>query len=338
MKRNSINELPIYNKISVSKIYQNVNSNNKDHNNFDEILFGDIEKYELIKHIGSGKYSTVFLGINSNNEYYAIKILKCIPINKIYREIQILKHLINIPNVIRIYDTIKDNDSKTISIITEYQESVPFRILFPSLNIEDIRFLMYNLLICLDNCHKLGVMHRDIKPGNILISSNKKQLRLIDWGLSDFYYPETAYSVRVSTLRYKAPELLLNYQYYDYSVDIWSAGCVFAEMLCKYPFFDGRTIDEMILNLANLCGTNDLLKYIEKFGLILNDNLINQFSNNLNQNNWFKIFSIVRNSKKDESAFNLLKLMLTIDHENRITANEALKHPFFDSLKPPTFQ
>lgn len=77
-------------------------------------------------------------------------------------------------------------------------------------------------------------MHRDIKSQNILIDHNNKTLKVIDWGLAEFYFPGKAYNVRVSSKFYKAPELLLGYEYYDYSLDIWSLGAFFAALVIEY--------------------------------------------------------------------------------------------------------
>lgn len=74
----------------------------------------------------------------------------------------------------------------------------------------------------------MGIIHRDVKPHNIMIDHDKRQLRMIDWGLAEFYFPGKDYNVRVASRYFKSPELLLNYQYYDYSLDVWSTGALFA--------------------------------------------------------------------------------------------------------------
>lgn len=77
----------------------------------------------------------------------------------------------------------------------------------------------------------MGIMHRDIKPHNIIINPRSKTLRVIDWGLADFYFPNEVYSVRVASRYYKGPELLLNNPKYDYSLDLWSLGCLFGALV-----------------------------------------------------------------------------------------------------------
>ena len=74
-------------------------------------------------------------------------------------------------------------------------------------------------------------MHRDIKPHNIMYDHEKRQLEIIDWGLADFYFPNKDYNVRVASRYFKGPELLVDYQYYDYSLDIWSLGCTLASIV-----------------------------------------------------------------------------------------------------------
>ena len=190
---------------------------------------------------------------------------------------------------------------------------------------------MFLLLKSLDESHKRGIMHRDVKPGNILFSKNCKKIKLIDWGLADLYFPEHPYSVRVSTLRYKAPELLLNYQYYDYGIDIWGAGCVMAEMMIKFPFFDAPDINSMISQIALMFGMIPVRKYAEKFGLIIPSESLKNFPND-SSSQFNLLIKRIDPLKSDENAINLLNLLLEIDHEKRITASEALKHPFFLSI------
>lgn len=326
---------PTYRVITTSRIYADANANVQNYSDpFEnyEIQYGDIDRFELITPIGSGKYSIVFMGRYDEKDLCAVKTLKNVPFVKIQKEVCLLHHVESLPNVVKIIDVVKDPLTATISIITEYQQSENPRSLFPKLDLDEIRYLMFQLLTSLDATANRGVMHRDVKPGNVLISSDHKSLRLIDWGLADLYFPEKPYTVRVSTLRYKAPELLLNYQYYDYGVDVWGAGCVMAEMLVKFPFFEGHNIDEMIAQIASVCGTSAVLQYVDKYGLTLNQQALSLFPSN-QAPAWQRTICLMKPHKTDEEAISLMKKLLTVDHEERITAKEALKHPFFDPIR-----
>jgi casein kinase II subunit alpha len=199
------------------------------------------ENYEIIKKIGRGKYSEVYEGINTlNNERIVIKILKPVKKTKIRREIKILQTLKGGVNIINLIDVVRDPMTKTPALIMEYVDTgdVDFRTLYKSFTDYDIRFYIYEVLKALDYCHSKGIMHRDVKPHNIMIDHNNKRLRLIDWGLAEFYHPEQEYNVRVASRYFKGPELLIDLGSYDYSLDIWSLGCMFAGMIFqKEPFF-----------------------------------------------------------------------------------------------------
>jgi serine/threonine protein kinase len=109
--------------------------------------------------------------------------------------------------------------------------STDFKILYPRFSDLDVRYYILELLKALDYCHSRGIMHRDVKPHNVMIDHDKRQLRLIDWGLAEFYHPNTEYNVRVASRYFKGPELLVDFQEYDYSLDMWSLGCMFASMV-----------------------------------------------------------------------------------------------------------
>ena len=139
-------------------------------------------------------------------------------------------------------------------------------------------------------------MHRDVKPHNVMIDHENRKLRLIDWGLAEFYHPGQEYNVRVASRYFKGPELLVDYQYYDYSLDMWSLGCMLASLIFrKEPFFHGHdNYDQVSVNcfwfmqllrlkiinlfrvfffklvrIAKVLGTDELFEYIEKYHIEL---------------------------------------------------------------------
>jgi len=126
--------------------------------------------------------------------------------------------------------------SKTPALIFEYVNNIDFKVLYPKLSDFDVRYYIFELLKALDFCHSRGIMHRDVKPHNVMIDHEKRKLRLIDWGLAEFYHPSTEYNVRVASRYFKGPELLVDFQEYDYSLDMWSLGCMLASMVRNNGF------------------------------------------------------------------------------------------------------
>jgi casein kinase II subunit alpha len=125
-------------------------------------------------------------------------------------------------------DLIIDEASRTPSLVYTYVNHVEWKELYPNITESDLRIYIYKILQALDYAHSMGIMHRDLKPHNIIIDPKEKNVKVIDWGLAEFYHPGKDYSVRVASRYFKGPELLVNNTKYDYSLDIWSLGCLMA--------------------------------------------------------------------------------------------------------------
>lgn len=106
-------------------------------------------------------------------------------------------------------------------------------------------------------------------------------MRLIDWGLAEFYHPGTNYNVRVASRYFKGPELLVDFQMYDYSLDMWSLGCMFASMIFrKEPFFHGQDNYDQLVKIAKVLGTDELFAYLRKYDIKLDpqfDRILGRF-------------------------------------------------------------
>lgn len=255
-------------------------------------------------------------------------------------------------SIVRLIDVNRDELTGTISIVTEYIKADPPKHLYPTLTLDDIRFYMYRLLKALDVCHSRGVMHRDIKPGNVLISKSfvepqgksfldeddqvQRNLTIIDWGLAELYYPMKRYSTRVATMRYKAPELLLQYPFYDYGVDVWGAGCIMLEMLFEFGFIRGSTNQQVLFSISKLWGQKRIQYYATRYGLDKNstflayNEILSNHPNSSEYDRWAENVALrMRPSVRDGDALDLLKKLLEIDHGERISARDALRHKFF---------
>merc|ERR1719430_1581369 len=131
-----------------------------------------------------------------------------------------------------------------------------------------------------------------------MIDHENRRLRLIDWGLAEFYHPGQEYNVRVASRYFKGPELLVDYQMYDYSLDMWSLGCMLASMIFrKEPFFHGHDNYDQLVRIAKVLGTEELYEYLDKYQIELDP----RFSD----------------------------ILLRYDHQERLTAMEAMEHAYF---------
>ncbi|KAL6512839.1 Homeobox protein HD-6 [Orobanche hederae] len=398
------------------------------------VQWGDQDEYDVVRKVGRGKYSEVFEGINVNsNERCIIKILTPVKKKKIKREIKILQNLYGGPNIVKLLDIVRDQHSKTPSLIFEFVNSTDFKVLYPTLTDYDIRYYMFELLkktfvpeargargakgsaswkarqarggrqaplcayrasedapqvhaerrsrldqcrmsdLALDYCHSQGIMHRDIKPHNVMIDHELRKLRLIDWGLAEFYHPGEEYNVRVASsvimasprqlggsvslhggflprlnlskaekalprrdrrcldvIYFKGPELLVDLQDYDYSLDMWSLGCMFVGMIFrKEPFFYGHDNQDQLVKIAKVLGTDELNAYLHKYRLELDpklETLVGRHS----RKPWSKfIRADNQHLVSSEQAIDFLDKLLRYDHQDRLTAREAMGHPFF---------
>ncbi|KAF7911167.1 uncharacterized protein EAF01_002675 [Botrytis porri] len=223
--------------------------------------------------------------------------------------------------------------SKTPSLIFEFVNNTDFRSLYPKFIDYDVRFYIYELLKALDFCHSKGIMHRDVKPHNVMIDHENRKLRLIDWGLAEFYHQGTEYNVRVASRYFKGPELLVDFQEYDYSLDMWSLGAMFASMIFrKEPFFHGNSNSDQLVKIAKVLGTEDLFDYLDKYEIELDaqyDDILGRFP----KKNWHSFVNAENQRFVTNEAIDFLDKLLRYDHQERLTAKEAMAHPFFAPIR-----
>nr|PVC52881.1 hypothetical protein MACL_00000460 [Theileria orientalis] len=281
------------------------------------------DPYEIIKKIGRGKFSEVFKGIDTrDNKDCVIKILKPVKKKKIKREIKILQILKGGPNIIALLDIVKDPQSRIPSLVFELVKNKDYKVLYPEFTVYDIKYYIFQLLRAINYCHSRGIMHRDVKPHNVMIDHDARSLKLIDWGLAEFYHPG------------QDPELLVDNKYYDYSLDIWSIGCMLAGLIFKRePFFYGHDNYDQLVKIANVLGTDDLFAYSQKFGIEI-PAAYNEILGVHPRKSWKSFITQENQHLVSDQALDLLDKMFLYDHIERITAFDAMKHPYFDDVRP----
>ena len=141
------------------------------------------------------------------------------------------------------------------------------------------------------------------------------QLRLIDWGLAEFYHQGTEYNVRVASRYFKGPELLVDFQEYDYSLDMWSLGAMFASMIFrKEPFFHGNSNSDQLVKIAKVLGTDDLFEYLDKYDIELDaqyDDILGRFP----KKNWHGFINAENQRFVSNDAIDFLDKLLRYDHQ-----------------------
>lgn len=293
-----------------------------------------LDNYYCYHKLGRGKYSEVFEGCNmANNEKCVIKILKPVRIEKQYREVKILQTLYGGPNVVKLYDILRCPTTKTPALVFEYIPNRETKVLARRFENMDIRLYIYKVLEALEYSHTHGIMHRDVKPLNIVIDHENRDLRLIDWGLADYYKPGNEYNVRVASRYYKGPELLVEDKKYNYSLDMWAVGCTLAGFLFKTDtFFKGSDNNDQLVKIVNTMGTKNLVEYMRRYRLNM-PKVLTRLIVNTDQVPLESFVTSANHTRVSEDGIDLLYKLLVYDKNGRLTPQEALAHPFFAPIR-----
>jgi len=302
-----------------------------------------------------GGDSSVYWGSSSAPTSAILKVLKHTFSGKVKREIRILELLKDVRGVVRLLGASKNSAvfPKTVGLLFEYLPDTQWLAHLhvpdsPSITtttataaapqqawtLAEIRFFFYKLLCALAACHARGVMHRDVKPRNVVVQRRgSKQLRLIDFGLSEMYSPGARYNPSVASRHFKCPELLVGYEHYDFGVDIWAAGCILAGLIFHLePFFFGTDTEDQLAAIAAVVGSEALLGWVNKYKIKLPSSLRQAIGRHADTP--LHAFRNANNAHLCcDEALDLLGKMLCVDHVQRATASECLAHPFFDSVR-----
>ncbi|CEL98448.1 unnamed protein product [Vitrella brassicaformis CCMP3155] len=287
-------------------------------------------RYKITKVVGDGTYGSVMKAINKQNgEVVAIKKMK----KKYYsweecmqlREVKSLRKLVH-PNVVKLKEVIRENDE--LHFVFEYMEVNLYQLMkdrvkmFPE---QKIRNIMYQSLQALAYMHKHGYFHRDVKPENLLVT--KETVKLADFGLAREIRSRPPYTDYVSTRWYRAPEVLLRSPNYNSPIDLWAAGAIMAELYLLRPLFPGSSEADEIYKICSVLGTPTSKDWED------GQRLAGAIGFRFPQFVPTPLHQIITNASHD--AIDLMNRLFTYDPQKRITAVEAIRHPYFSTHIPP---
>ena len=322
------------------------------------------ERYEYIKQIGVGAYGVVISCFDKKtNRNVAIKKVgnafeDLIDAKRIVREIKLLRYFKhdNIVSLIDIQKPPKRTGFEDIYIITDLMETDLHRVIYSRQELTDdhIQYFIYQILRGVLYMHSANIIHRDLKPANILANKNC-DLKICDLGLgrAEVYDYDEKKNIKknkkstkkskneesdtdddpelteyVITRWYRAPEVILCPSHYSKAVDIWSVGCIFAELLGRQPLFPGDHYLDQIQKIIAVTGTPKMedLDFIQK-------KEAKEFFLKLVKRTKLTWSSLFPNA--NPIALDLLEKMLTFNPKKRYTVDQCISHPYFEGLHDP---
>lgn len=303
------------------------------------LQFGTANSYLSLEKLGEGTYATVYKGISRiNGHLVALKVIRMrteegVPFTAI-REASLLKGLKH-ANVVLLHDII--HTAESLTLVFEYVQTdlAQYMTQHPGgLHSYNVRIFLFQLLRGLSYIHSRRILHRDLKPQNLLISY-LGELKLADFGLARAKsVPSQTFSSEVVTLWYRPPDVLLGSTDYSTALDMWGAGCIFIEMLQGAPAFPGvADVFEQLQKIWNVLGVpseetwpgvSELPNYKPEWFLPCQPQLF--------RNVWKRL------SQLPYKTEDLVQLMLRPIPRDRLSAQDALQHPYFSTLPPPIMQ
>ncbi|KAE8733343.1 Shaggy-related protein kinase theta [Hibiscus syriacus] len=291
--------------------------------------------YKVEHVIGTGSFGVVFQAkcLESGESVAIKKVLQ----DKRYknRELQIMR-ILEHPNVVqlkRCFFTSTDKDELYLNLVLEYVPETVYQVSkhYSKMNqhmpILHVQLYIYQICRGLNYLHRVVcVCHRDIKPQNLLVNPHSHQVKICDFGSAKMLVPDEPNISYICSRYYRAPELIFGATVYTTAIDMWSVGCVMAELMLGQTLFPGESGVDQLVEIIKILGTptREEIK-------CMNPNY-NEFKfPQIKAHPWHKIF----NKRLPPEAVDLLSRLLQYSPNLRCTALEACAHPFFDDLRDP---
>ncbi|QRW17006.1 mitogen activated protein kinase [Rhizoctonia solani] len=296
------------------------------------------KRWKFVRELGQGAYGFVVSAQDQiSGETVAIKLVtrlfEKIQLSKrALREISLLRHFANHENITGLIDMdVITPDFNEIYLFMEPMEADLHQIVRSGQNLSNahVQYFLYQILRAMKYVHSAGVIHRDLKPGNLLVNADC-ELKICDFGLSRGFdsAPEpdgTGFMTEyVATRWYRAPEIMLSFRKYTTAIDIWSIGCILGELLGMKPMFKGKDYVDQLNIIIDILGTPDE-ETLQRIGSVKAQAYIRSLP--VKEQKPFKSLF----PQADDLALDLLSKMVTFDPAKRLTVLEALKHPYLEA-------
>lgn len=300
-------------------------------------IFHVEKRWKLVREMGSGAYGVVISAADDiSGETVAIKLVtrvfeKIQLAKRALREITLLRHFAGHENITGLIDVDAISpDFNEIYLFMEPMEADLHQIIKSgqSLTNEHVQYFLYQILRGMKFIHSASVIHRDLKPGNLLVNADC-ELKICDFGLSRGFESRpdenpTHLTEYVATRWYRAPEIMLAFKRYNTAIDVWSIGCILAELLLGKPLFKGKDYVDQLNKILDVLGSPSE-SVIKKIG----SDKAQAYVRSLPVKKTVAFTKILPSA--DPQALDLLTKMLSFDPDDRVSVVEALEHPWLSS-------
>ena len=297
-----------------------------------------VTNYTAQKMIGHGSFGAVFMAKNSETD--EIVAIKKVLQDKRFknRELQIMRQLATKPHpyIIALHNHFTSKGTKAddvyLNLVLEYIPETVYSIgkqyskMRESVPLLSVKIYIFQLSRALAHIHGLGICHRDIKPQNLLVDPTRHVLKLCDFGSAKCLVPGEPNVAYICSRYYRAPELIIGASEYTPMIDVWSEGCVLAELLLGNPIFVGGSGVDQIIEVIKVMGTPSKEEMLA----------MNPFHEDISMPQmkstpWSSVFK----SNVSPDAISLVSKLLVYDPKKRVGAIDACTHPFFNEIKNP---